>query len=327
MKSARILLFLLLAGLIGAAFFFRARLNLDTLHEALAAAGWGAPFLFVAAYALATIAFLPGAAFSLAGGFLFGPLWGTALSLTGALTGASAAFLIARYLAQDWVQRRARGMLATLLEGIAEEGWRFVLWVRLVPLFPFNLLNYALGLTTLPFPSYFWASALGMAPGAFVYNWLGYSGERWTREGGDAMRDVLIGLALAASLLLIPSLWRRLRRRWQWVEASELARWLKEKRSCTIIDVRSAPELRALPPIRGARHVPLDQLRREAASLRAACRDAPVVLVCHSARRAAFAADLLCGPDGGEVFVLRGGMMAWQAVPKDQGNKQDKRRR
>lgn len=297
----------------------RAHLDAQSLEAVLRTMGKEAPFLFVPAYALATVAFLPGALFSLAAGFLFGPVWGTLLSLAGGVLGATAAFLIARHIAGAWVRERAQGILADLLAGIDAGGWRFVLWVRLVPLFPFNLLNYALGLTAIPLSSYVWASALGMLPGAFLYNWLGYTGRQWTGKEGDVMRDVLIGLALVGAFLLIPSLWRRLRRRWQWVEADELARWLEEKRPCTIVDVRTAAELRALPPIRGARHIPLDRLREQAGALQESCRGKAVVFVCHTARRAAFAADLLCGRGGEEVFVLRGGMLAWRAGPREGG--------
>jgi uncharacterized membrane protein YdjX (TVP38/TMEM64 family)/rhodanese-related sulfurtransferase len=304
------LLFLFLIAL--ASFLLRAHFDAAALRTALGAAGPAAPILFVAAYALASIAFLPGAPFSLAAGFLFGPWWGTLFSLGGALLGATAAFLIARHLAQAWVRERARGILADLLGGIAASGWRFVLWVRLVPLFPFNLLNYALGLTELPLTSYVWASALGMLPGAFLYNWLGYTGRRWSERESGAMRDALIAFALVAVLLLVPALWRRLRRRWHWLEAAELAAWLEQKRPCTLIDVRSAAELKALPPIRGARHVPLERIREQAAALCASSAGTPLVLVCHTARRAALAADLLCSKGAETVFVLRGGMLGWK---------------
>ena len=94
--------------------------------------------------------FLPGSVITLAGGALFGPVWGTFYSLTGATAGAAAAFLVARYLASDWVHRKAGGWTKQLIEGVDKEGWRFVAFVRLVLLFPFNLLNYALGLTRIP---------------------------------------------------------------------------------------------------------------------------------------------------------------------------------
>ena len=83
-------------------------------------------------------------------GALFGPLWGTVVNLVGGTLGAALAFLAARYLAADWVARRAGGRLRQVVEGVEAEGWRFVALVRLVPLIPFNLAKYALGLRRIP---------------------------------------------------------------------------------------------------------------------------------------------------------------------------------
>jgi uncharacterized membrane protein YdjX (TVP38/TMEM64 family) len=108
--------------------------------------GW-APAVFVASYAVATLLFVPGSLLSLAGGALFGPVWGVAINLAGATSGAILAFLAARYIAGDAVTRRVGPRLRQVIAGVEAEGWRFVAVVRLVPLVPFNLLNYALGLT------------------------------------------------------------------------------------------------------------------------------------------------------------------------------------
>lgn len=92
----------------------------------------------VVLFALGTILFLPVAIFGRAGGLLFGPLWGTVYNLCGATLGATAAFLVGRYLAADWMRRRAGPRLRRLIDGVEAEGWRFVVFVRLVPLFPFG---------------------------------------------------------------------------------------------------------------------------------------------------------------------------------------------
>ncbi len=168
--------------------------------------------LFIAGYALATVLFLPGSVLTLAGGLLFGPLWGTLFNLTGATLGATLSFLIARYLAADWAERRAAGMLRRLKQGVEEEGWRFVAFVRLVPLFPFNLLNYALGLTRIPLSGYVAATALCMLPGALAYSWLGYLGGEAAAGAEDLPRKLLTGLALFALVLFLP----RWIRRWRW---------------------------------------------------------------------------------------------------------------
>ena len=96
---------------------------------------------------------------------ILGPFWGTALNLGGATLGAAAAFLIARYVAADWVRQKAAGRLDRLITGVEAEGWRFVAFVRLVPLFPFNLTNYALGVTRISLKHYILASLVCMVPG------------------------------------------------------------------------------------------------------------------------------------------------------------------
>ena len=100
---------------------------------------------------------------------------GTVYNLTGATLGAALAFLIARYLASDRVARKTGGRVKQLIDGVENEGWRFVAFVRLVPLFPFNLLNYTLGLTRLRLLPYVIASYLFMLPGAIAYTYLGYA--------------------------------------------------------------------------------------------------------------------------------------------------------
>lgn len=173
--------------------------------------GWGAaaPLAFIALYIAAAILFLPGSVATIAGGALFGPYWGTLFNLVGATLGASAAFLIARYLAGEWVQRRAGHRLGTLIRGVENEGWRFVAFVRLVPIFPFNLLNYALGLTRIPLVSYALATFLAMAPGAAAYTYLGFAGREALTGGGDPLRKGLLALALLAVAAYLPRLVRR----------------------------------------------------------------------------------------------------------------------
>jgi uncharacterized membrane protein YdjX (TVP38/TMEM64 family) len=160
---------LLLAVVVALALVYRDRLDAAALTDWVQQAGAAGPLLFIGVYAAATVLFLPGSVLTLAGGALFGPLWGTLYNLAGATLGATLAFLIARYLAGDWVQARAKGLLARLVQGVEAEGWRFVAFTRLVPLFPFNLLNYALGLTRIPFLPYLLATLVFMLPGAVAY--------------------------------------------------------------------------------------------------------------------------------------------------------------
>src|SRR6516164_8828309 len=212
----------------------------STIHDFGLLASLGHVVLF----ALGTILFVPGAIFGLVGGALFGPSWGAVLNLTGATLGATAAFLVARYAAADWVRRKAGSRLDRLMAEVEAEGWRFIAFVRLVPLFPFNLTNYALGLTRISLKHYVLASLVCMMPGAVAYAWLGHAGREAAAGNTAAIRYGLIALALLAATTFLPRLVRRLRGQEQpkWIEADELASRLKESRGIALVDVRGADE-------------------------------------------------------------------------------------
>jgi uncharacterized membrane protein YdjX (TVP38/TMEM64 family) len=135
--------------------------------EGLGALG---PLGFVAGYAIATVALIPGSVLTLAAGALFGILWGTLLALTGATLGATAAFLVSRHLARERVERRLGRdpRVERIGRAIGREGLRIVVLLRLSPALPFVLLNYALGLTRVTLRHYLLAS-LGMLPGTLLY--------------------------------------------------------------------------------------------------------------------------------------------------------------
>ncbi len=190
----------------------RELLQSAALEQELARFGTLAPILFVLLYASATVLFVPGAVLTLAGGALFGPIWGTLWNLIGATLGATLAFLIARYVASDWVAARSGERLGRLMRGVEDEGWRFVAFVRLVPLFPFNLMNYAFGLTRIPLRDYVLASFVCMAPGALAYTYLGYAGREVASGQAGAIRKAVIALALLAAVAFLPGLVRRISR-------------------------------------------------------------------------------------------------------------------
>jgi uncharacterized membrane protein YdjX (TVP38/TMEM64 family) len=206
-----LLLCLLLAG-IGAVLYWREQISADALTAWVGQLGALAPLVFIAGYAIGTVFFLPGLLFTLAGGALFGPVYGTLYSLTGATLGATLAFLTARYLAQDRVAQHAGSRLRALVEGVEDEGWRFVAFVRLVPLFPFNLLNYALGLTRIRLSHYVISSFVFMAPAGAAYTYLGYAGRELAGGGEDVVRKALLALAVVASLAFLSRVILRLRR-------------------------------------------------------------------------------------------------------------------
>lgn len=208
-KALRVVFALILVGGVAWAALHRDQWDVRIIEEHVRNLGWKAPAAFVILYALATLLFLPGSVFALAGGALFGPVWGTLWNLLGASLGASLAFVVARYLAFDWVARRIGGRLVQMFSGIEAEGWRFVAVVRLVPLFPFNLLNYALGLTRIPFTHYVLASLVCMLPGAVAYTWFGYAGNDVLSGSETAVRDGLLALGVLALVAFLPRLVRR----------------------------------------------------------------------------------------------------------------------
>lgn len=202
------------ALLIAAIVWIRARpelLDAAGLRSSIREFGALGPLAFMAIYIIGTLAFAPGSLLTLAGGALFGPLWGTLYSLTAATVGATLAFLLARTLAGDWVRTRVGPGLDRILVGVEAEGWRFVAFLRLVPLFPFNLLNYALGLTRIGPLAFAGASYVFMAPGCAAYTYLGYLGGEAATGAGDLVRKSLVALALLAGATLLPRFARRLR--------------------------------------------------------------------------------------------------------------------
>ena len=135
---------------------------------------WGIA-AFVVLYVLATVLFLPGSILTLGAGALFGVLKGSIIVSLAATLGAVAAFLVGRYFARGWVAARIAGnpKFQTVDQAVAREGWKIVGLTRLSPVFPFNLLNYAFGLTSVSLRDYFWASWIGMIPGTVMFVYLG----------------------------------------------------------------------------------------------------------------------------------------------------------
>src|SRR5581483_5634418 len=181
----------------------------------------------------------------------------------------------------------------------------FVALMRLVPLVPFNLLNYALGLTRISLPQYVLASLIAMAPGTLAYTWLGYE--------TAAVRYGLLALVLLAAIAFVPRLVSRLRSNTahRWIEVSELARLLADKGGVAVVDVRSPDDFRGpLGHIAGARNLPLTDLPSRLAEI-AALKNEPVVLVCRTHKMSASAAAQLGTIGFRDIRVVRGGMVQW----------------
>jgi len=191
---------------------YRSAVNVEYLQALLQQYGIWAPLIFIAIYIAGVVLFLPGSVLTIAGGLIFGPVMGTVYNLSAAVIGASIAFLISRYLAADWVTAKTGGKLKQLKQGVEHEGWRFVAVVRLIPLFPFNLLNYALGLTQIRLSAYITASAIFMLPGTIAYTYLGSLGQAAvTGKPGEIITKVFIAIGLLVLVAVIPWIVKRLR--------------------------------------------------------------------------------------------------------------------
>lgn len=307
----RVAILMALAAAIAWVSFHREHLNAAALEAWLRGFGLWAPVAFVVIYALATVLFMPGSVLTLAGGGLFGPVWGTLWNLAGATLGAGLAFLVARYVASDWVARKAGGRLARMIEGVEAEGWRFVAFVRLVPLFPFNLLNYALGLTRIPFVTYLLTSAVCMLPGAIAYTYLGYAGREAAAGSADAIRDGLLALGLLAAVAFLPRLVRKLKGEHEFVYPRALRERLDRDPQIVVIDVRGPDEFDGpLGHIRGARNIALSELPVSMETL-SDMKSVFLVTVCKTDKRSAKAAQFLKDAGFRQVHVLRGGMEGW----------------
>jgi uncharacterized membrane protein YdjX (TVP38/TMEM64 family) len=160
----------------------RELLQLATIERELQRFGVWAPILFLLLYALGTVLFVPGSVLTLAGGALLGPIWGTLWNLSGATLGATLAFLIARYVASDWVAARSSDRLRRLIRGVEEERLAF----RRVPVgtavpVQSRELRLRIELSACANMS---LPLLCMAPGALAYTYLGYAGrEGWPPDG------------------------------------------------------------------------------------------------------------------------------------------------
>ena len=169
---------------------------------------WGL-VLIVGIYLVACLLFLPGSMVTMGAGFLFGVVWGTAAASIGSTLGATAAFLVGRTLARPWVERKVAGhaRFRAIDRAVGEHGLKIVLLIRLSPLFPFNLLNYAFGLTRVSLRDYFLASWIGMLPGTLMYAYLGSVAKSLAelasgKAGGSVGQQVLFVVGLVVTVVV-----------------------------------------------------------------------------------------------------------------------------
>tara|TARA_B100000902_G_C27189049_1_gene852918 strand:- start:414 stop:1079 length:666 start_codon:yes stop_codon:yes gene_type:complete len=202
----------LLIGII-LAIINRESFNDDNLTNFLDNYGFFAPLIFILIYAFATILFLPGLILTILSGILFGPVFGTIYSIIGATIGATLAFINARYLLYEKIEKMIEGgKLEYIKKSVEEEGWRFVAFTRLVPLFPFNLLNYSFGLTKIKLSEYIWSSFLFMLPGTFAYVYLGHTSSEIVTGGDNLIQTILIFIAIFTTITYLPRYIKKIRK-------------------------------------------------------------------------------------------------------------------
>jgi uncharacterized membrane protein YdjX (TVP38/TMEM64 family) len=172
--------------------------GLSVLIDALRQASW-APFAFVAGYTTAIAFGFSGLVLTLAGGAVFGFWWGTLLNTLGANLGATAAFWLARWLGRDGLQALLGGRLSGIDRIAHQSGFAWLLRLRLIPIVPFNLLNFTSGLTVISWPAYVVATALGILPGTIVYTFFADAIVSGSRQ---ATHDAFVRVAIAGALLV-----------------------------------------------------------------------------------------------------------------------------
>lgn len=178
-----------------------ARALIESVHEAGA---WGA-VAFAGVYLVAPLLLLPASVLTLGAGFLYGRLFGTLLASPVSVGAACIAFLLGRTFARGAVERRIAGdkRFAAIDRAVAENGFKIVFLLRLSPAVPFNLLNYALGLTRVRFGTYLAASFLGMLPGTFLYVSLGAAATNAAQLGQARGPSAALWVGLAATAVVV----------------------------------------------------------------------------------------------------------------------------
>ncbi len=164
--------------------------------------------IYIAAIALNA----PGAAIlTIAGGFLFGTAPAIVFANIGATTGAVLAFLLSRYLLGEWVQARYQSQLARFNKEIERNGTRYLLTLRLIPLFPFFVINFLSGLTTVPLRTFVWTTAVGIIPAGAVYAFAGQQIGSIRSPGEILSPGVILAFVLLALFALVPGMFSRRR--------------------------------------------------------------------------------------------------------------------
>lgn len=197
-------------GVLAAAILLAVRLlpvaaSARALVEKVHGAGAAGAVAFAAVYLAAPLLLLPASILTLGAGFLYGRLWGTAFASPLSVATASVAFVLGRTLLRGAVEKRIAGdkRFAAIDKAVADNGFKIVFLLRLSPVIPFNLLNYGLGITRVPFPTYVAASFLGMLPGTFLYVSIGAAATSAAQLGHGAGPSAALWIGIAATAIVV----------------------------------------------------------------------------------------------------------------------------
>jgi uncharacterized membrane protein YdjX (TVP38/TMEM64 family) len=204
-----IIILLVVAALVIAAEFFDVKQGIRDMLAWISGLGAMAPLIFIGLYIIVCILMLPGFILTLGAGVLLGVVKGSVAVSIGSTLGATCAFLIGRYLARDWVSGKISGneKFKAIDDAVARQGWKIVFLTRLSPVFPYNLLNYAYGLTKVSLKHYFFASWIGMIPVTIMYVYIGsLAGDLAKVGSGERIRTtgewIMYGVGLLATLVV-----------------------------------------------------------------------------------------------------------------------------
>jgi uncharacterized membrane protein YdjX (TVP38/TMEM64 family) len=202
-QAGRVLVLAALAA--GAVLAWQHRLALDPDALSRAIAAWpAAPVVFLVVHVAASLCFFPRTVLAMAAGLIFGIGWGLTWAAAGSVLGAVVGFLVARYVNGGLIDPESLPRLGPVLQRAEAGGWRAVMALRLIPVVPHSLANYALGLTRLKLSSYTLGSFLGQLPMTLAYVDLGAAGERLWQGGTSWVTPTLIGFAALLASLALP---------------------------------------------------------------------------------------------------------------------------
>ena len=208
----KIAVVLLLAGAVAAIYFtpLRDQLTRDNIRDFVSRLRgvWYGPILFILAYAIGCVVAVPASVFILAAGFIWGWKLGGTYALIGGLLGASASFLVGRFVGEGLLDRFGR-IGRAVSKQVDHAGFRSLLVLRLIPLFPFAVMNYGAGVAGVQFGHFVAATAIGLAPSNYVVAYCADALFNGTMTEGDALKRLFTVAGLVLAMVLIPMLLKR----------------------------------------------------------------------------------------------------------------------